>query len=239
MARLAAPFDLLGLGLLAGLLVALLAPPAVPYEAAWEVAAALGYAGLVALFLGFRATPLPTRAATSRRFAAHRLIGDAALLLVVGHVAVMVGADPFTLDYLGWMMPIHVLFGVLAAIALLLAVLPREPWAPQAMRLVGGRRLHAWASLNAGLLAGMHVLTSTAKLTGTWRYTLLGSVLAAMLAQTAKVLLRRGPRGTSAIRQPEPRSTGTAHPLVLIAAVGVLAVLLAAAPRVLLLLTHG
>lgn len=236
----AAPFDRFGLGLLVGLLVALLAPPAVWYEPAWEIAAALGYAGLAALFLDFRATPSPAWATTSRRFVAHRLTGDAALLLVVGHVAVMIGSDPFTLDYLGWMMPIHVLLGVLAATALLLAVVTREPWIPPALRLAGGRRLHAWTGLAAGLLAGGHALTSTTKLTATWRYALLGGVLAAVLVPAAlKVSSLRMPRDATVPRHPEARRARTVRPLALLVTLGVLAALLATAPRLLLLLPRG
>ena len=132
MPRLAAgppPYDARTLATVAALCAALLLPPIVAYELVWEVAAALGYAACAAAIAVFAVPPAPRRFLTPYRFSVHRVAGNALLTLAVLHVAVMVALDPFMLDYLGWMMPLHVLLGVLALLALLLAAATREPWA--------------------------------------------------------------------------------------------------------------
>lgn len=183
--RLLGPFDRLGILLLAAVLAALLVPPLVPYEPAWEFAAGLGYAACCATILCFRLVPPPRG---SRRLALHRVAGNAALALVAAHVAVVLAADPFVLDYLGWMMPLHVLAGVLAAAAMLLAALTREPLVRLPARLRGGRRLHAWAGVAAGVLVAAHAVSSSTKLTASWRAALLASAFVVLLAPAVERL---------------------------------------------------
>ena len=157
-----APFDLMGLTMLAMLLVALLAPPALVYEPVWELAAGLGYAACCAAVLTLRISPRPRVAMTAYRFSLHRVAGNAMLALVALHVAVMVAGDPFLLDYLGWTMPWHVLAGMLGAVALLLAVATREPVLRGWLRLPGDPRLHGWSAIAAALLVAAHVLPTAA-----------------------------------------------------------------------------
>ena len=85
--------------------------------------------------------PGPGAALTAYRFTLHRAAGDALLLLGLLHVAVMVAADPFMLDYLGWMMPLHVLVGVVAIVLLALVILGREPALRTRPRWLGWCRL--------------------------------------------------------------------------------------------------
>jgi hypothetical protein len=171
-----------------GLPAALLLPPLVPYEPAWEVAGSLGYAACCAMILAFR---LGTPPVASWRLRLHRVAGNAAVVLVVAHIAVMLAVDRFLLDYLGWMMPRHVMAGLGAAMALLVATAVREPFFRLPQRYRGGRNLHGWAGLAAGALAGVHALTSSAKLAGFWRWALLAAVFAAVLAPVLESLARR------------------------------------------------
>jgi hypothetical protein len=229
-----------GACLLAGLLAVLLVPPLVPYEPAWEIAANLGYAACAALVTVFRLVPMPGMTVRSCGFAMHRTAGDAALALAAGHVAVMLLADPFMLDYLGWMMPLHVMAGVLAAAALLLAVASREPGL-RLMRRLGGPHLHAWSGLAAGGLAAIHVLTASSKLTAFWRQALLAGFFLALLAPAAVSLARRTRQWPDSRKErrfssrvPPPQllePAGTADIIGLLAALGILAALLAAVPN--------
>lgn len=175
-----APFDVLGLTMLAMLLVALLAPPALVYEPVWELAAGLGYAACCAAVLTLRVSPRPRVAMTAYRFSLHRVAGNAFLVLVALHVAVMVAGDPFVLDYLGWTMPWHVLAGMLGAVALMLAVTTREPVLRGWLRLPGDPRLHGWSAIAAALLVAAHVLPTAGKPTTVWRGALLAVLLAAL-----------------------------------------------------------
>jgi len=122
----------------AAMTVALLAPPLVTYEAMWEIAAALGYVAAAAAVLCVLTRPGSGAALTAYRFTLHRAAGDALLLLGLLHVAVMVAADPFMLDYLGWMMPLHVLVGGVAIVLLALVILGREPALRARPRWLGG-----------------------------------------------------------------------------------------------------
>lgn len=144
-------------------------PPIVAYEPLWEVAAGLGYAACAAGVVTFRTAPWPRQAMTPYRYRLHRVAGNAMLALVAGHVAVMVAGDPFVLDYLGWLMPLHVLVGVLAAVALLVAVLGREPCLRGLAIAARPPPLHDWAGIAVGVLAVAHVLTSLAKVLPPWR----------------------------------------------------------------------
>ena len=161
----------------AAMTVALFAPPLVTYEAAWEVAAALGYVAAAAAVLCELTRPGTGAALTAYRFTLHRAAGDALLLLGLLHVAVMVAADPFMLDYLGWMMPLHVLVGVAAIVLLAMVVLGREPALWARPRWLGGVGFHAWAGLAGALLLVLHVLLSSTRLTATWRFLLVGAAL--------------------------------------------------------------
>lgn len=190
----AEPSGALGVALAVVLLGLPLLPPVIPYEPVWEVATALGYAACLAVVLSFRIAPTPRTAASNPyRLTLHRTAGYAALALVAGHVAVILLGDPFALDYVGWMMPLHVLAGVLAALALLLAIASREPPLRAALRLTGRPRLHLWAGIAAGGLAGAHVATSAGKLAGGWRYVLLAAAFTLLLAP-ATVSLAQGSR---------------------------------------------
>ncbi|MFZ1427633.1 MAG: hypothetical protein WAS21_12765 [Geminicoccaceae bacterium] len=144
-------------------------PPFVVYEPPWEVAAGLGYAACAAAVITLRTAPWPRLAMTPYRYRLHRVAGNAMLALVAGHVAVMVAGDPFVLDYLGWQMPLHVLAGVLAAVALLVTIVGREPCLRRAAIATRPPSLHSWAGIAVGVLATVHVLTSLAKVSTPWR----------------------------------------------------------------------
>ncbi len=146
-----------------------LLPPFVIYEPPWEIAAGLGYAACAAAVLSLRTAPWPRQAMTPYRYRLHRVAGNAMLALVAGHVAVMVAVDPFVLDYLGWLMPLHVLGGVLAAVALIVTVVSREPCCRWARIATRPPSLHSWAGITVGALAVTHVLTSVAKVSPLWR----------------------------------------------------------------------
>lgn len=190
------PFDAFGTAAVAAMLATLLAPPLLAYEVAWEVAASLGYAACVALILCLRAAPAAPARLTAYRFTLHRVAGDAAVALAAGHVAVMLAADPFVIDYLGWQAPRHVLFGMAGGIALLAAVATREPALPARLRR-GGRRLHAWIGVVA--VAGIvgHLWTSSAKPLSAWRAALLLAAIALpalpALARTTGLAVPRPP----------------------------------------------
>lgn len=226
MPRLAAPLDPAGMALLAALLAGLLVPPLVPYELGWEVAASLGYAACAALLLTFRVAPVLPGSMTSYRFTLHRVAGDAAMALALGHVAVMLATDPFVWDYLGWLMPIHVLLGVLAAAGLLLVVATREPVVPARWR-VGGRRLHAWLGIAAAALTAAHAVTSTTKAIDPWRPALLAAPLLLVLLPPLARLTAGGPPPPG--REPTPPIRAAV--LQVLALLGLVAVVLVAAPR--------
>lgn len=230
--RLAAPLDPPGAGLLAALLAALLIPPLVPFELAWEVAASLGYGACAALLLTFHIAPVLPGMMTSWRFTLHRVAGDAVLALVAGHVGIMLALDPFVLDYLGWLMPVHVLLGLLASIGLVLAVTTREPALPAWLRR-GGRRLHAWVGIVALALTAAHVLASATKPIGIWRLVLLGAALLVVALRP----LRRLALGAAPVPG-DRRHAGDVRDAVagLLALVGLIVALLVAAPQLLVLL---
>jgi hypothetical protein len=226
--------DPFGIGLVAALLAALLTPPLVPYElVGWEIAASLGYAACVALLLTFRAAPILPGSMTPHRFTLHRVAGHAAGVLVVGHVAVMLALDPLLVDYLGWLMPAHVLFGVLAGAGLLLAT-TREPALPSALRVGGGSRrwLHVWLGTAAMAFTVAHVLASGKKLIGVWRPALLGAALLLVLLPPLWRIAGGGVRSPPTDHAGVSRTRAAAAGLLTL--LGILAVLLAAAPLLLL-----
>ena len=65
-------------------------------------------------------------------------------------------------------MPLHVLLGVLALLALLLAAATREPG--RAAAAARGARFHAWSGIAAGAFLAAHVLMSSSHLPsrGAW-----------------------------------------------------------------------
>ena len=224
MPRLAAgppPYDARTLATVAALCAALLLPPIVAYELVWEVAAALGYAACAAAIAVFAVPPAPRRFLTPYRFSVHRVAGNALLTLAVLHVAVMVALDPFMLDYLGWMMPLHVLLGVLALLALLLAAATREPWARRRLPLPAGPRFHAWSGIAAGALLAAHVLMSSSRLTEPWRMALVAGALALPPLAGAAALLVRRPTASAS----EPFSAARAGRTLLLGLLGVFALL--------------
>jgi hypothetical protein len=85
------------------------------------------------------------------------------------------------LDYLGWLMPLHVLAGLLGAVALLLATATREPALRLALRLGGRPRVHAWSGYVAGALVAGHAITSSSKFTASWQPLLVAGVYVALL----------------------------------------------------------
>ena len=188
--------------------VALLGPPLVTYEAVWEVAAALGYVAAAAAVLCVLTRPGTGAALTAYRFTLHRAAGDALLLLGLLHVAVMVAADPFMLDYLGWMMPLHVLVGVVAIVLLALVILGREPALRTRPRWLGGVGFHAWAGLAGALLVALHVILSSTRLTTTWRFLLVGGALCLppVIVAAARIAGRRGGRGQTWPVREAPRA---------------------------------
>ena len=199
------------------------------------MASGLGYAACCAMILAFRLGVPPI---ASWRLRLHRVAGDAALVLVVTHVAVMLAVDPFLPDYLGWLMPRHVLAGVGAATALLIATAVREPFFRLSARYRGGRHLHGWAAVAAGALTGVHALTSTAKLPALWRWALLAAVFAMVLAPVLESLTRRTlarprrrPWHFPGVRRPAGVQAGRSGPLL--ALLGALALLLVAVPALL------
>lgn len=228
MPRLAAlardPFGMLTLVLL---LAALLTPPLVAYELAWELSATLGYAACVALVLCFRSAPLAPERLSASTFKLHRVAGHAAAVLVVAHVAVPVLADRYVLDYLGWQAPRHVLFGMLAGLALAAALATREPRLPARLRR-GGKRLHA--ALGVAAVAGLlgHVWVSSAKPISAWQSVL---VLAALFLPTMPALGRLLGLRFRPWRLPELTRPATGSPSALLILLGVVIVVLVAAPR--------
>jgi hypothetical protein len=215
------PCDTASLLSLAALAAALLIPPIVAYEPAWEVAAGLGYAGCGAAIAVFAVPPAPRPNLTPYRFALHRVAGNALLVLALLHVAVMTACDPFMLDYLGWMMPSHVLLGVLALLALALATATREPWLRRRLPLPSGARWHAWSGVAGGTLLAAHVLTSSSRLTASWRTALLAlALLLPPLAGTAAMLVRR-----PAAAMGEPFAAGRAGRHLLLALLALFALL--------------
>ena len=181
----------------AAMIAAFLAPPFVGYEAAWEIATALGYVAAAAGVVCVLVRPGAGAAMTAYRFTLHRTAGDGLLLLGLLHAGVMVVADPFLLDYLGWMMPLHVLAGILAVLLLALAVSGREPvwrWRP---RWLGGARLHAWAGILGVAFVALHILMSSTRLTEPWRIVLVALALAVppIIATVARLTGRRERRG--------------------------------------------
>lgn len=226
MARLPAwppPYDRLSLGLAVALAGALLLPPIVPYEPAWELASGLGYAGCAAAIAVFAVPPAPRANLTPYRFAVHRVAGHALLALGFLHVAVMAGLDPYLLDYLGWMMPLHVMAGALAFLALLLAAATREPRLRHRLPLPAGAPFHAWTGIVAGFLLAAHVLSSSTRLTASWRAALLAAALILPPGIAAVGLARR--RSVPPVR--EPSAAAGAGRALLLALAGFLAVVLA------------
>ncbi|MEK0083471.1 hypothetical protein [Benzoatithermus flavus] len=237
MIPLAAPLDATGVVLLAAFLLVLLCPPLVAYEPLWEVAASLGYAAVAATVLTFRVVPRRSHL-TPYRFSLHRIAGNLALALVLAHVLTMVAGDPFMLDYLGWMMPLHVLAGVLAALAFVLAVTSREPALPRRLRLgARSRTFHAWSGIAASTLTTWHVLASSSKLLDSWRYGLLALVFLALPAPALSDRLGGFRERRPAPAASEPFSRAGARGMLRISAlIGAIAVLLATAPHVVRLL---
>ena len=186
------------------------------------MAAALGYAACVALILCLRAPPTPL---TAYRFTIHRVAGDLALALVAGHVVVMLAADPFVLDYLGWQAPWHVLFGMAGGAALIAALATREPLLPARWRR-GDRKMHAWIGITA--MAGIlgHLCVDTAKPSTIWR----DALLAAALAVPVLPPLARTVGLTSKPPRAVERDTAGMVRAVL-ASLGLIAAMLIAAPR--------
>ena len=181
----------------AAMTAAFLAPPFVGYEAAWEIATALGYVAAAAGLVCVLVRPGAGAAMTAYRFTLHRTAGDALLLLGLLHVGVMVAADPFLLDYLGWMMPLHVLVGILAILLLAVAVSGREPVWRRRPRWLGSTRLHAWVGILGVALVALHVLMSSTRLTESWRIVLVALALAVppAMATMARLTGRRERRG--------------------------------------------
>ena len=209
---------------LVAMLLAILAPPLVTYELAWEIASALGYVAAAAAILCMLVRPAPGMPQRAYRFALHRAAGDVLVLLALLHVAVMVAADPFMLDYLGWMMPPHVMIGVVANLLLALVALGREPAFTRRPRWLAGAGFHAWAGIAGAGLVAAHVLWSSTRLTADWRALLVGGALVVPPLIAAIVRVSGGqPAGLVARRRP-PR-VGTATALVALLA-GLLVILL-------------
>lgn len=225
MARLPAwppPYDPRSVGLVAAMVAALLLPPMFAYEPVWEVAAGLGYAGCAAAIAVFAVPPAPRPNLTAYRFAVHRIAGNALLALGILHVAVMTALDPYLLDYLGWMMPLHVILGVLALLAFLLAVATREPWLRHRLPLPAGAAFHAWTGIAGGALLAAHVLLSSTRLTASWRTAALAAALALPPAIAVLGLLgrRTPPRG-------EPTAPGGAGRFLMLALLGIFVLMVA------------
>ena len=217
------PYDRRSLLAVGALAAALLLPPVVAYEPVWEVASGLGYAACAAAIAVFAVPPAPRPNLTSYRFAVHRVAGNALVALVLAHVAVMVALDPFLLDYLGWMMPLHVLLGVAALLALLVAAATREPWIRRRLPLPAGARFHAWSGIAGGALLAAHVLMSSSRLTASWRTAVLAAALALPpLAAAAGVLGRR-----TAPPRAEPATAAGAGRTLLIALLAFLVLMVA------------
>lgn len=195
-----------GLGMGGGALLAVLVtapawPPAVVFEPLWEAAAALGYVALAALVPVLWLAPA-RGALTPYRYRVHRAASYVAVLLVLVHAAVLVAGDPFMLDYLGWMMPVHVLAGILGAALLLAAAATREPWRHLARRLGARPATHAWIGIVALAATLAHVLMSATKLVPAWRPALLATALLVLALPALRHRLVRG--ATAAVRSGEP-----------------------------------
>lgn len=208
---------------LVAMLLAILAPPLVTYELAWEIASALGYVAAAAAVLCMLVRPAPGMPQRAYRFALHRAAGDVLVLLALLHVAVMVAADPFMLDYLGWMMPPHVMVGVLATLLLALVALGREPTFTRRPRWLAGAGFHAWAGIAGAALVAVHVLWSSTRLTDDWRVLLVGGALI-VPPLIATILRVSGGQPVSPVGRRPPR-VGTATALMALLA-GLLVILL-------------
>jgi hypothetical protein len=183
----------------------------------------------VAGVIAMRLAPAPHGALTPYRFRVHRLASYAVLLLVGLHISVMAIGDPFMLDYLGWMMPVHILVGVVAALALLLAVATREPSLHLMRRRIARQpAVHAWIGLAAIGATLAHVLLSASKLVAVWRPYL----LAAALAWLAWPALRRrlAPRMAAGLRAAEPVQARELRIPALLLLLGLVTLLLAVLP---------
>lgn len=202
-----------GTAALAAMLLAVLAPPLVTYELAWEIASALGYVAAAAAVLCVLVRPAPGMPQRAYRFALHRAAGDALVLLALLHVVVMVAADPFMLDYLGWMMPPHVMTGVVATVLLALVTLGREPAFARRPAWLAGAGFHAWAGIAGAMLVAVHVVWSSTRLTADWRMLAIGGALALppLLAAGLRLSGSRPPRPGGGRRPPR---IGTATALV-------------------------
>jgi len=208
---------------LVAMLLAILAPPLVTYELAWEIASALGYVAAAAAVLCMLVRPAPGMPQRAYCFALHRAAGDVLVLLALLHVAVMVAADPFMLDYLGWMMPPHVMIGVVATLLLALVALGREPAFTRRPRWLAGAGFHAWAGIAGAVLVAVHVLWSSTRLTDDWRALLVGGALVVPpLIATILRVSGRPPAGPVTRRPPR---VGTATALMALLA-GLLVILL-------------
>jgi hypothetical protein len=216
------PYDGRSLLTVGALLAAVLLLPLVVYEPVWEVAAALGYGACAAAVAVLAVPPAPRVNLTPYRFVLHRVAGNALLVLALLHVAVMLAFDPFMLDYLGWMMPLHVLPGVLALLLLLGAAATREPWLRRRLPMPAGAHSHAWIGLAAGALLAAHVLMSSSRLTEPWRLALVaGAVISPTLAATVgRIALRPKRRGL------EPIEVGRAGRSLLLVLAALLVLLL-------------
>ncbi|MGD9507229.1 MAG: hypothetical protein AB7I59_22570 [Geminicoccaceae bacterium] len=200
---------------LLAMLLAVLAPPLVTYELAWEIASALGYVGAAAAVLCMLVRPAPGMPQRAYRFAMHRAAGDALVLLALLHVVVMVAADPFMLDYLGWMMPPHVMVGAVATVLLALVALGREPAFPRRPSWLGGAGFHAWAGILGALLVAVHVVWSSTRLTADWRaLAIVGALAVPPLLATILRVSGRGPRPARPGGGRRPPRIGTATALV-------------------------
>jgi hypothetical protein len=153
----------------------------------------------------------------------------------------MLTVDPFVIDYLGWMMPVHVLAGVLAALALLLTVVSREP-VFRLRRLRANRHVHVWSAIATTGLTGWHVLASSAKLTAAWQPALIAAPFLLLLVPAAVTALRRAGwwrrrrashRGLVGAARPRVARAGTADIFYLLALLGGIAALLTAVPQLL------
>ncbi|MDX6748825.1 hypothetical protein SH611_03300 [Geminicoccaceae bacterium 1502E] len=179
-------FDRLALLFVACATLPLVLPPLVPLEPVWEASAGFGYvacaAAILGCSLGWRRRAQLRPLGVPEELTLHRWIGHAIWLGTLLHVATILVLDPESLRYMTWTMPVDVLFGFLAAAALLAAVLTKEPLRRPLLRRLGPASTHALLALLFVAFSTLHVALGQAKLLASWQVLLLlGMIVLAAL----------------------------------------------------------
>lgn len=175
-------FDRLALLFVACAALPFLLPPLVPLEPVWAASAGFGYAAcaaaILACLLGWRRRASSRPLGVPEELTVHRWVGHAVWLGTLLHVVTVLVLDPVTLHYMTWTMPVHILLGFLAALALLAAVLSKEPLRRPLLRRLRLPSGHALPTLLFMALTILHVALGQAKFLASWQVALLLGALA-------------------------------------------------------------